>query len=215
MKQIVALVGDFYHRADDAGEALQQALAAWAGAEDVTLRFIDAGRLKEALDGAPDAVVLFKENRVTPTEDPNALWMTGELEEEISRYVERGGGWLAWHSGLASYDPDGKYIAMTRGRFLYHPQENRPVRYMPEGPGFGYSEAFEVLDEHYFVECDPQRTEVFLRSESIDGSSIAGWRHAHGQGRVCCLTPAHRREGLTHPALLQILGQAVRWCCRA
>ncbi|WP_276355327.1 ThuA domain-containing protein [Cohnella caldifontis] len=216
MKRIFAVVGDFYHRPEDAGGALQQALLTWAGAGDVSLRFIEATRLIEALEEAPDAVVLFKEDRVAPQEDENARWMTDETGAAISRYVEGGGGWLAWHSGLAGYEPSGSYVAMTKGRFLHHPAENRPVRYVPEpGRGFADPAEFEVLDEHYFVECKTEETEVFLRSESVDGQSIAGWRHGYGSGRVCCLTPAHRREGLTDPAFLRLLGQAVRWCCGA
>ncbi|WP_241158355.1 ThuA domain-containing protein [Cohnella candidum] len=70
-----------------------------------------------------------------------------------------------------------------------------------------------MLDEHYFVEYDSARTETFLRSESVDGSSVAGWRHTFGAGRVCCLTPAHRREGLLQPDFQRLLGEAVRWCC--
>lgn len=216
MKKIFAVVGDYWHQAKDSGDALQQALSTWAGAGDVSLRYIDAGRLTDALDEAPDAVVLFKENRVAPQEDENARWMTSEIEEAITRYVERGGGWLAWHSGLAGYDPSGEYVAMTKGRFLHHPVEHRSVRYIPaQEAGFPETGGFEVLDEHYFVECKEAETEVYLRSESADGKSVAGWRHEFGLGRVCCLTPAHRREGLSDPAFLRLLGQAVRWCCGA
>ncbi|WP_241158354.1 ThuA domain-containing protein [Cohnella candidum] len=122
MKRITAVVGDFYHSADEAGEALQQAIATWAGASDVSLRFVEAGRLKEELAEKPDAVILFKEDRVAPQEDGNARWMAPEIASAIVDYVEQGGGWLAWHSGLASYDPDGAYVSMLRGYFLHHPE---------------------------------------------------------------------------------------------
>jgi len=208
MKNIVAVVGDYYHLEEDSAESLNRALQPLAESASVSLRFVSAGRLAEALATGPDAVILFKENRVAPNEDEHARWMTRDIADAIVRYVEGGGGWLAWHSGLASYDSNGAYVSMLKGHFLYHPAEHRPVRYDREA-----GESFEFLDEHYFVECRAEETEVFLRSESEDGASIAGWRHAHGRGRVCCLTPAHRREGLLHPELLVELRRALVWCC--
>ncbi|MBW5447470.1 trehalose utilization [Cohnella sp. CFH 77786] len=220
MKRVAAVVGDYYHRAEESGEALQQALRTWAGASDVSLRFVDAGRIPVALAETPDAVVLFKEDRVAPQEDENARWMTAAIAEAIAKYVEQGGGWLAWHSGLASYEPEGTYVSMLRGRFLFHPALHQTVRYTAASAeagrdilDLGGKNGFEALDEHYFVECDRGRTEVFLLSESVDGNSIAGWRHPYGHGRICCLTPAHTREGLFNPDFLRVLGSAVRWCC--
>lgn len=216
MKRITAIVGDYYHSEEIGRQALQDALHTWAGAADVSLRYIEACRLAEALAEAPDAVVLFKEDRVAPKEDEQARWMTEEAEEAILRYVQNGGGWLAWHSGLASYDPEGAYSELLRGYFRYHPHEHQIVRYSPAGNGFpGLDRAFEFVDEHYFVACDAERTDVFLRSSSIDGESIAGWRHEVDRGRVCCLTPAHRPEGLGNPNFLKVLGQALRWCSKA
>lgn len=216
MKRITAVVGDYYHQEDNGRQALQAALQKWAGPADVSLRYVEAGRLEEALAEAPDAVVLFKEDRVAPQEDDQARWMTEAVAASIARYVQDGGGWLAWHSGLASYDPDGAYVTMLHGHFLHHPHTHQIVRYTPEGSGFpGLDQAFEFVDEHYFVACDTERTEVFLRSSSVDGNSIAGWRHEEGRGRVCCLTPAHRQEGLGNPDFLHVLGQTLRWCCKA
>ncbi|MFD0672527.1 ThuA domain-containing protein [Cohnella sp. GCM10027633] len=205
MKQVVAIVGDYYHREADSRASLLVALQSQVADGSVHVRFVDKERLAEALAERPDAVVLFAEDRLEPEKDGNARWMTPELAAGIVRYVEAGGGWLAWHSGLASYDPHGEYVKMLRGYFLSHPSEHQPVAY--EGDGA----SFEILDEHYFVSCDEENTDVFLRSSSVDGDSIAGWRHAFGDGRVLCLTPAHRPEGLLHPEVLKLLERSVQW----
>jgi sarcosine oxidase delta subunit len=72
--------------------------------------------------------------------------------------------------------------------------------------------AYEIVDEHYFVNVDQMKTNVFLRSQSIDGTSIAGWSHSYGCGRVICLTPAHLKEGLFHPTTIEIIKKSVKWC---
>ena len=206
MKQIVAIVGDYYHREADSKPSLLAALQSGLGAGKMNVRFVGREQLAGALAQRPDAVVLFAEDRLAPDKDENAKWMTPEIASAIVRYVEAGGGWLAWHSGLASYDPNGDYVAMLRGYFLSHPSEHQPVTYT------GDDGSFEIMDEHYFVQCDTERTEVFLRSSSIDGTSIAGWKHAHGAGRVVCFTPAHRPEGLLNAGVLKLLEQSVVWC---
>lgn len=206
MKQIVAIVGDYYHREADSKASLLAALQAKLGAGDMNVQFIGREQLAGALGQRPDAVILFAEDRLAPERDEDARWMTPEVAAVIAGYVEAGGGWLAWHSGLASYDPDGEYVAMLRGYFLSHPSEHQLVTYT------GDDGSFDIVDEHYFVHCDTERTEVFLRSSSVDGTSIAGWRHAHGAGRVACFTPAHRAEGLLNANVLKLLEQSVDWC---
>ncbi|MBO9597698.1 MAG: ThuA domain-containing protein [Cohnella sp.] len=206
MKQIVAIIGDYYHREADSRASLLAALQPLVGAGEMNIRFVGREQLVGALAERPDAAILFAEDRLAPESDENARWMTPQAAAEIARYVEAGGGWLAWHSGLASYDPQGDYVKMLRGRFLMHPAEHQSVTYT------GVDGSFEIVDEHYFVECDTERTEVFLRSASVDGESIAGWKHAHGAGRVACLTPAHRPEGLLDANVLKLLRQSVVWC---
>jgi type 1 glutamine amidotransferase len=208
MKRVVAIVGDYYHRSEHITEALNQALKLRIDSGDLNLRYIAIEQLQDALTEQPDVIILFAEDRIAPEVNNEAKWMTAEMATLIVRYVEAGGSWLAWHSGMASYAPDGAYVSMLRGHFLYHPEKHHSVRYYLEGK----ADSFEILDEHYFVACHTEQTEVFLRSESTDGSSIAGWRHTFGEGRVCCLTPAHRPEGLLHPEVLNLLNQTVSWC---
>ncbi|MEK3881909.1 ThuA domain-containing protein [Paenibacillus sp. PL2-23] len=207
-----AYVGDFYHRGELARAALQGAFAEGLGAGSVQLRLADTPeQFVEGLAGRPDAAVLFAENRLDPENDAEKLWMNEQHAAAIVQYVEEGGGWLAWHSGLASYPPDGLYTALLKGYFVSHPAEHQLVRYEPAGSSRLALETMELLDEHYFVACRENETEVFLSSSSVDGSSVAGWRHRAGAGRVCCLTPAHRKEGLSDSRFLGLLRASICW----
>jgi type 1 glutamine amidotransferase len=207
MKKVVAIVGDFYHDVDLAKESLLEALSPLIEEKKIELKFALVTDIAEELKSQPDMVVLFAEDRLDPQGDPDAKWMTEEVSDQIVHYVENGGAWFGWHSGLASYDVKSSYVGMLRGYFLSHPNQNKPVRYTTDKETvFGETVTpFEFMDEHYFVSCDEANTNVFLRSSSEDGESIAGWHHAFGKGQVCCLTPAHRREGLMDPTFNGLL----------
>jgi type 1 glutamine amidotransferase len=207
MKKIIALVGDYYHNADVSSKALNAALQPMIDNNEVELSYTTVNDFVDELTKQPDLVVLFKEDRLNPQDEIVNSWMTPAIGEAITQYVDGGGSWFAWHSGMASYDKDTAYINMLRGYFKYHPKLHQRVTYTE------FNESFEILDEHYFVFCDESHTEVFLRSESIDGNSIAGWRHEYGEGKVYCLTPAHNEEALLHLKMQEQLVQAVKWCC--
>ncbi|WP_141500494.1 ThuA domain-containing protein [Paenibacillus luteus] len=210
MKIIAALVGDYYHKEELARASLQGALAEPIASGALQLLLVsDTEHLISVLDDKPDAVILFAENRVAPEAQPDLHWMTPDIEARIVQYVDEGGGWLAWHSGLASYPADGSYTGMLRGYFLSHPEQHKRVTYLAANGQL--DKAFEFVDEHYFVHCEEENTEVFLRSSSVDGSSIAGWRHPYGAGKISCLTPAHREEGLLHPDFLRLLKAEAEW----
>ena len=210
MKTILAVLGDVYHPADMAEKALREALRL---AGNSALRLADAERLMEELAALPDAAVVFKMDRPGRGGGAERGWLTAQVQESIARYVERGGSWLAWHSGLSYPDPDGPYARMLRGRFLHHPDGLRVVRLagVPDPFGLAPANSFDIRDEHYFVECDTTATHVFLRSVSDEGESAAGWAHRHGRGKVCAFTPAHDRGGLAHPGTKDTLGRILRW----
>lgn len=211
-KRIIAMVGDFYHKEEWAVASLNKALERLP---EVTVEYALAENIIENLQTNPDAVVLFKENRLNPQDEVIETWMDDEVATAISQYVQDGGGWVAWHSGLASYENIEKYTSMLRGYFEYHPDKHQVVTYkMVAGTEITSDESeFEFLDEHYFVFCDEDNTNIFLTSESVDGSSIAGWTHEYGKGRVVCLTPAHLEEGLLNQMLTSLLANSIKLSC--
>lgn len=208
-KRLIAFVGDYYHKKEWSMAALNEALKAYP---DIEVEYGSADRIMDYIKEQPDAIILFRENRLTPQTDETNVWMDVEVETAICEYVRAGGGWLAWHSGLASYENMEKYTDMLKGYFKYHPAEHQVVTYTQvEGATITHNkDAFQLLDEHYFVHCDEEQTDVFLKSQSVDGESIAGWTHTYGEGKVVCFTPAHLQEGLLHPNVVGLLGQSVQ-----
>ncbi|CAM4284550.1 ThuA domain-containing protein [Paenibacillus tarimensis] len=209
-KRLFAVLGDHWHDPALSEEALRLAVkeAEAALGVSIAVEIVPAQDLAGRLGERPDAVVLYKEDRLNPLDETVRTWMTPETAREITRYVSEGGCWLAWHSGLAGYDREGYYIRMLSGYFEHHP-EMQAVTYTRAG-GRGQKadtgEAAAVFwDEHYFVHCNVEATNVWLISTSADGRSEAGWRHPYGEGRVSCLTPAHSREALTDPDFISLL----------
>jgi len=196
MKRILALIGDFYHSHDNLLKALKQATNAALDSCEI----IDASieNFEQFLSQNPDAIVLSAENRINPQDEIVECWMTEKMEKRIKEYVEGGGRLFVWHSGLASYPEEGEFCKLVRGYFKFHPDKQKPVRYHSshEAAFDGREFDFEIMDEHYFVFCDKDNTNIYLYSESEDGSSIAGWWHNFGKGKVVALTPAHREDGL-------------------
>jgi len=201
-KRVLAVLGDFYHKEELANQALD---AAVQQLDQIKVEYGTVQNLVTSLQTKPDVVILFAENRLNPQEQVVNTWMDDAAAKAIHTYVSEGGGWIAWHSGLASYENIQEYTSLLRGYFKHHPEKHQIVTY------YGDSiDSFEILDEHYFVHCDVDNTNVFLKSESVDGSSIAGWEHPVGEGRVVCLAPAHREEGLLHPTLVKLLANSIK-----
>ncbi|MBM7569976.1 ThuA domain-containing protein [Aquibacillus albus] len=213
-KKITAVLGDFYHERSIAVKSFESAVQRLNQQSNTELEidYLPVSELMENIQTNPDAVVLFAENRINPQDDVVKRWMTEDDASLINKYVENGGGWLAWHAGLASYENMKEYITMLRGHFIHHPKEHQVVHYYADSTSdsIHVEKSFEFLDEHYFVHCDEQNTNVFLKSESVDGSSIAGWYHEYGKGQVVCLTPAHLEEGLLNEDFLNILVQCLK-----
>lgn len=220
-KRIISILGDYWHPSDLSRDALEEALRPLTGTGEWQLEHAAVSDLSKVLGTGPDAVIIFKEDReLNERQEEVGRWMTDEIAAEIEKYVERGGAWIAWHSGLAGYDlaqGGDRYIEMLKGYFTYHPNEHQIVRYAPSAEDHAITQGidtYEVIDEQYFVEVKEAETQIFLRSKSHqDGKSIAGWHHEKGEGKVVCFTPAHRREGLFHPATAQLLRNMVQWSC--
>lgn len=210
--KILTILGDATHEHD----LLYAALSAIVGERmpGYELDDIPEGELKAALEGDPSVVVLSKMNSVRLETGETVPWMTGDIEDSIVRYVERGGGWFVWHSGLAFYPKDGRYVKMLGGHFYHRPPGFLKVKYSSAAntPVIDRTLEFEVTDEHYMVSCGMEKAAVFLNSSSAEGISPAGWCRAFGKGRICCLAAPHPSAGTGMPEFEEILYSCLKWC---
>jgi len=211
-KRIVALVGDFYHQAGP----MRDALRAVADALDAVVEPVDdPATLDWSALPRDGALVVARENRLAPQEDPKATWITQTHESGLAAFVAGGGSLAVLHAGLASYPFEGPWWDTVRGGFLFHPSEHPhfTVRSLevPHPSVRGFS-GLSLTDEMYFVRVDAARTTRLLEVSSPDyGVSCAAWAHAVGKGRVFCLTPGHTAQVLADPGYRSLLGNGLRW----
>jgi hypothetical protein len=204
MRRILAILGDFYHPEVYLKEALEKTKN-----KDDYIDYIIPEDFHINLKNY-HLIILGRENRIEPDKDKDKVWMRKDIESNIQNYILEGGKLLVWHSGLASYDPESLFVKdILRGYFKYHPEKEK-VEYYGKSPKYGKDINFELFDEHYFVYCDKERTNVFLYSKSLNGESIAGWYHYYGNGRVVCITPAHN-EALLDKHFLEFFKELIEW----
>ena len=208
--KILAVVGDYYHSEASMKRALEGVADELNGVE---LVFTNRKKLIQDLNREPDLVILGSENRMNPNKEVSEIWLTEDTATEIAKYVESGGSWLAWHSGMASYEKIRSYTDMLGGFFKYHPEKHQPVTYLYQSHSLfeDKSTSFQIIDEHYFVKYD-EDVDVFLKSESVDGVSVGGWTKGYGEGRVACYTPAHLENGMQRREVKDDLKRLIEWC---
>lgn len=211
MKKALALIGDFYHRAG----YIQAGFKSIAGEINAGIEFItDPGSIKWDSLNDYSVFILVKTANVDP-EDPG-IWMNKDYERTITEYVKTGGSIFVLHSGLPGYQKAKDYRYMVKGHFLHHPEEHQRIIVKPVSEYYGLTNginAFEIVDEQYFVDCDEKDTHAFLEAESEQfGKCIAGWAHEYGKGKVCCVTPGHTLEVLSQPMMKKVMINALLWC---
>ncbi|MBN1583516.1 MAG: ThuA domain-containing protein [Anaerolineae bacterium] len=159
-------------------------------------------------------VVLFtKSDNVTAADERS--WVTEGVQQGFVDYVRRGNGLLAVHSGTV-YARQPTLRGLIGGAFTHHP-EQCPVTMEPQ-PGHRLttgSTPFTLVDEHYMMELDDSRADVFMTTTSEHGTQPGGWTRTEGKGRVCVLTPGHNVEVWQHPSFQALTINALRWCSKA
>ncbi len=216
MRRLYALIGDFYHPPEYIREGLQLALPEGSSSlAEIAIETLPENIPWNNLDSG-DVLVLFKDTKTNPQKDPDALWMTESYEKIIEGFVRKGGGLIVLHSGTVIHPNCVTFRSLMKGRFLRHPKDHPVIRITPGStahPLLKGIEVFSITDEQYFVELDRDDTETLLLGESTEhGPCPVGWAHTHGAGRICCLTPGHTLEVLSHSMVQKLIRNAVNWC---
>src|SRR5262245_15923625 len=159
-------------------------------------------------------VILTKANNISAAD--KSPWATAEIAAGFQAYVRAGNGLLVIHSGSAGYRELPLLRGLVGGTFVSHPPQC-PVTVEPRAghPLTAGSVTFTLVDEHYMMELDDARADIFLTTTSEHGAQSGGWTRAEGAGRVCVLTPGHNLEVWQHPAYQTVILNALRWCGKA
>lgn len=148
--------------------------------------------------------------------DDETPWVDEDVEKAFVNYVRGGGGLLVVHSGTAGYRETKALRALFGGVFTGHPKQC-PVEVQPQQghPLCRDSAAFELVDEHYFMELDDESADVFVQTQSEHGTQPGGWTRNEGRGKVCVLSPGHNVEVWLHPSYQALLKNAIHFCAPA
>jgi type 1 glutamine amidotransferase len=99
------------------------------------------------------------------------------------------------------------------GAFASHPEQCQIIVTAKAGnPLHADTTPFAIFDEHYMMDLDDKKANVFLTTSSEHGTQPAGWTRHEGTGRVCVLTPGHNLEVWLNPAYQDLIQRALAWC---
>ena len=219
MQKILVLCDDVWHPA----EVIERGMNPLAGAE-YQFDFVKTAKdiLTPEMIAEYPLIICCKSNNVTAGNP--APWFENTVTEvmagEFRDYVERGGGFLAVHSGnVFTGDGDGvrEYTQFVGNRFLSHPLRCEVMlKKEKEHPIMnGVAEQFPIRDEHYQMEILAEDADVFLTSVSENGGvQVAGYTREMGKGRLCVLTPGHTLSVWGNKQFQKIFLNAVMWCLK-
>lgn len=217
MQKILVLCDDVWHPA----EVIEKGMMPLA-ADRYHFEFVKDAKdiLTPEMIAEYPLIICCKSNNVT-SGNPKP-WFQDAVTEvmggEFRSYVERGGAFLAVHSGN-SFLGEGKrveeYTDFVGNRFLSHPPRCEVVlkKEKEHSVMYGVEAEFAIRDEHYQIELLAADADVFLTSHSkAGGSQPAGYTRKMGRGRLCALMPGHTLSVWQNKEFQKIFLNAVRWC---
>ena len=142
-----------------------------------------------------------------------------ELEANLIKYVEKGGGLMVAHGGIVMQNMSMPFSEMVGGSFDYHPKQQKVQLELcePNHPllkGFE-GKAFVHVDEPYlFNKAYDQknfRPLLYMDTDKLEGKKkpiddnirYVSWIKRHGKGRVFYVSPSHNAQSFEDARLLK------------
>jgi type 1 glutamine amidotransferase len=170
----------------------------------------------------PDQRNLFWDKlKESQTDSAAVMQKALELEANLVKFVQKGGGLLVLHGGNTTLNNSMDFSRLIGGSFDYHPpQQAFQVRLEdPKHPlvqAFP-KEGFNHVDEPYFyknayAELDFKPLLYFNNAEIknqrkgqelTEGKTYVAWIRAEGKGKVMYASPSHNAQSFENPDLLQ------------
>jgi uncharacterized protein len=170
----------------------------------------------------PDQRNLFWDKlKESQTDSAAVMQKALELEANLVKFVQKGGGLLVLHGGNTTLNNSWDFSRLIGGSFDYHPpQQAFQVRVEdPKHPlvqAFP-KEGFNHVDEPYFyknayAELDFKPLLYFNNAEITnqrkgqeltEGKTYVAWIRAEGKGKVMYTSPSHNAQSFENPDLLQ------------
>ncbi len=159
--------------------------------------------------------------RRTSGRDVPKPWITDEQGKAIQDFVSAGNGFYSLHNSSHISLSSKAYRDVMGGAYIGHPPL-RPFQVRVTNKNHPITQGvndFIVNDEQHYVDYDKSPDNIFLKAENIDGldyeqhgpTSISGWAHEYGKGRVVFTAVGHNIPAMWQPEYLKLQKNAVRW----
>lgn len=155
----------------------------------------------------------------TKLSEAEMIKKAAELEANLIKYVEKGGGLLVAHGGIVMQNNSMPFSEMVGGSFDYHPKQQEIILELAE-PDHPLTKAFEGksfihVDEPYLFNkayFDKNfRPLLYMNTDKLEGKKEAieeniryvSWIKKHGKGRVFYVSPSHNAQSFEDVRLLK------------
>ncbi len=165
-------------------------------------------------------------------------WITEDQGQAVKDYVNAGGAFYSYHNNAFVSRSSKNYREVQGGYALSHPPL-RPFKVRivnKEHPITRGVEDFMVDDEQHYLIYDKDPKNILLHSENLDGltytatypdpadpnpqpknwgtTSVSGWAHEYGKGRVAFTGMGHTIYAMWNPEYIKMQKNAIRWLLR-
>lgn len=215
MKTVFVLVGDYWHSA----ESIKPMVDLLFDNNEWNVIYTERPEDVYTLEEKPELVISFKdpiENDQIPTD----VWCDDKWNKTLFDLVENQGvGLILAHAAVTDLDINHVMITkMIQSMFVTHPQQcPMELLKISEHPVMeGVSDfAFPDFDEQYQMQMlENSSAQILANTKTEHGLQPAIWVSELGDGKICCITPAHTTNNLTCPEFVKIMQNAVDWCSK-
>ncbi len=165
-------------------------------------------------------------------------WITEEQGRAVKEFVSNGGCFYSYHNNAFVSRSSQNYRDVQGGYALSHPPL-RPfkVRIVNKDHPITHDvNDFMVDDEQHYLIYDKDPKNILLNSENLDGltytavypdpnvsnpqpknwgtTSISGWAHEYGKGRVAFTAIGHTIHAMWNPEHIKMQKNAIHWLLR-
>jgi type 1 glutamine amidotransferase len=145
------------------------------------------------------------------------------LLASLINYVEKGGGLIGLHGGIANFMYNDDFSAVLGGSFHFHPKSqsvtltpvdpDHPLTRCFEGKAFVHQDepylfnrAYEKMNFKPLLEMDMSQLQKDKRVDELPSMKrYTAWIKRYGKGHVFYCSPSHYPASFDQPALLQFM----------
>ncbi|MFT6868190.1 MAG: type 1 glutamine amidotransferase [Cyclobacteriaceae bacterium] len=193
--------------------------------EDDSLKLFDAVVLNNTCPEKPYRNLIY-DVQIQESDSATSWSEAKRQEDNLIKYVYRGGGLVLLHGGLLAFNQSEKFSNLAGASFDYHPPQqayvvevsdvNHPIT-------AEFNNEFTIYGEPYFLNgaysqlgFDPllaMRTKGLknLKHEPTEDTQYISWIKKHGEGRIFVTAPAHNAQAFEIPGFIPFIANGLQY----